>query len=101
MFPNVQFVICHMNTQNKWEYIYPITCKLSLHENVNVLQSTYNRNQNTCKVLILKNDVTSHTLGGCDNRSCKVSRVRTFVHCWGEGELVQAPWETAWQFLKG
>lgn len=46
-------------------------------------------------------DVTWHTLGGCDNRSCKVSRVRTFVHCWGEGELVQAPWETAWQFLKG
>ena len=46
-------------------------------------------------------DVTSHTLGGCDNRSCKVSRIRTFVHRWGEGELVQAPWETAWQFLKG
>lgn len=46
-------------------------------------------------------DVTSHTVGGCDNRSCKVSRIRTFVHRWGEGELVQAPWETAWQFLKG
>ena len=47
--------------KKKWRNYLVNTCKhffvpkRTLHENVNVLQSTYNRNQNTCKVLILKN----------------------------------------------